>query len=53
MSLNLSHDRIQAEFSKGTAVESKNESKSMRLTNILKEADVFTATSRNWYNFCI
>ena len=40
------YDRIQTEFSKGTAVESKNESKSMRLTNILKEADVFTATSK-------
>ena len=40
------YDRIQKEFSTGTAVESKNESKSMRLTNILKEADVFTATSK-------
>ena len=36
------YDKIQAKFSKGTAVESK----SMRLTNILKEADVFTATSK-------
>jgi hypothetical protein len=36
------YDRIQAKFSKGTAVESK----STRLTNILKEADVFTATSK-------
>ena len=36
------YDRIQSKFSKGTAVESK----SIRLTNILKEADVFTATSK-------